>query len=387
MVVASLIDSLSKIGAIGGIVSFVGVGLLILLLAAQSRQMRAMREWIDAEPERQAEASQRVIAEVQRRIAAARERRQAEAAGASVPPVPAAPRTVPPAPGTLGATPEARKLAAAAKGTDTVVSPIDPTGSVPPPNGDGTGGPKFAPLTPAGDAAAGDGPIADDLADPLGPAEPGQDTQPADALPDDYDPLAASTPAARGDLRFSDDHFSLDDYDEEEEHGGNRLLFGAGAAALVVGILIAGFVLLGGGKDAPEQQANGGGDGATPTKTAKATTVPATIDPASVRVMVLNGTQVNGLAQSTSDQLQAKGYNVSQPNTLGGQAARATTSVEYRPGSNNATKAKQVAKDLSLAASAVQPIEAEVSPAAPETSQVVVVTGQDLSSDTSGTTG
>ncbi len=140
MVVASLIDSLSKVGAITGIVSFVGIGLLVLLVAAQSRQIRAMREWIDAEPERQAETAQRVIAEVQRRIAAARERRAAQVAAPAGGPVPAAPRQVPPAPGTLGATPEARAVAAAKAG-DTVSAPgdapVDPTataGSVPPPS-------------------------------------------------------------------------------------------------------------------------------------------------------------------------------------------------------------------------------------------------------------
>ena len=89
MVTASLTDTLSRIGAIGGIIAAVGTGLLILLVASQARQLRSMREWIDEEPQRQADTAARVIAEVQRRIAAARERRQAP----TPPPAQVRPRT------------------------------------------------------------------------------------------------------------------------------------------------------------------------------------------------------------------------------------------------------------------------------------------------------
>jgi hypothetical protein len=415
MVVASLIDSLSKVGAITGIVSFVGIGLLILLVAAQSRQIRAMREWIDAEPERQADTAQRVIAEVQRRIAAARERRAAQAAApaAAAAPVPPTPRQVPPAPGTLGATPEARAVAAA-KAADTVSAPgeVDPTaGSVPPPTqgDDATGEPPvFAPLTPAADAEAapappvddaGEPPVLDALGEPIITSEPGQDTQPADALPADYDPLAAATPIAQGnDPRFADEHFALDDHfhDDEEHPRGNRLLFGIGAVALLAGIVLAATLLFGGGSDDTKAPATGGsgstssqgdtgggsGSGAKPT--------PTPVDPASVRVMVLNGTQVNGLAQQVTDTLSGKGYGTSQPNTFSSDQTLTTTTVQYREG--HATDARQVAKDLGLQSSAAQPINADVSAAAPETAAVVVVTGQDLAgssgaSGASGTTG
>lgn len=412
MVVASLIDSLSKVGAITGIVSFVGIGLLVLLVAAQSRQIRAMREWIDAEPERQAETAQRVIAEVQRRIAAARERRAAQTGVPAAPPVPATPRQVPPAPGTLGATPEARAVAAA-KGGDTVSAPgdavADPTaGSVPPPSAPGEGeSPVFAPLTPAADADGdaeppldgGEPPILDALGQPILTGEPGQETQPADALPLEYDPLAAATPAAQSDPRFDDDHFALHDYhDEPERSSGNRLLFGFGAAALLAGIVIAATTLFGGGGDKPAGSGSGsgnsaqtddagsGGSGSGSTKS----TTPAPVDPASVRVMVLNGTQVNGLAQQVTDRLSGKGYGTSQPNTYSSDQTLTTTMVQYRSG--HATEARQVAKDLGLQSSAAQPIDANVSVAAPETADVIVVTGQDLAGTTDaagagGTTG
>src|SRR4051794_29205650 len=134
MVAASLTDTLSRIGAIGGIIAVIGTGLLILLVAAQNRQIRSMKEWIDAEPERQQETTQRVVAEVQRRIAAARERRAGGAPAAAPVAVPAVPaRPVAPAPGTLGATPEAKAIAGGAA-----------AGSAPPPVVPPPGAPKFA---------------------------------------------------------------------------------------------------------------------------------------------------------------------------------------------------------------------------------------------------
>lgn len=401
MVVAALIDSLSKVGAITGIVSFVGVGLLILLVAGQSRQIRAMREWIDAEPERQAETAQRVIAEVQRRIAAARERRAAQVAPPATPP--AAPRQVPPAPGTLGATPEARAVAAAKVG-DSVSGPADPAaGSVPPP-GEAGEAPVFAPLTPAAgpeseapsEPDGAEPPILDALGQPIITSEPGQETQLADALPPEYDPMAAATPAAQvSDPRFADDHFDLhDEYEEERERsGGNRLLFGVGAAALLAGIVLAATTLFGGGgDDAPVAttgsaqtdggDAGAGGDAADPS-------TPEPVDPSSVRVMVLNGTQVTGLAQKVTDSLSGQGYGMGQPNTFSSVQTLEVTMVQYRSG--HATEARQVAKDLGLASSTVQPIDSEVSIAAPETADVIVVTGQDLAGSTdatgTGTTG
>jgi hypothetical protein len=407
MVVASLIDSLSKVGAITGIVSFVGVGLLLLLVASQSRQIRAMREWIDAEPERQAETSQRVIAEVQRRIAAARERRAAHAAGAPVPAAPVgAPRAAAP-----GAPADPRVLAAAAS-PEVTSAPATIGGSVPPPAIGGES-PVFAPLTPAGDADGASimdgmpGPAdvaADALVDgtPVSPSLAGQATQAADPIAAEYDPLSAATPAAQAaDPRFASEHFSLeDDFHEDERPRGNRVLFGVGAAAVIAGIALAATVLFGGGKDQPS---TGGGTtaakstsdragsaGATDTDPAGDTSpsTPDAADPSLVRVVVLNGTTVNKLAQKVSDQLTTKGYSVGQPNTLSSNQTLASSVVEYRAGKS--AQAQMVAKDLGIPAASVQAISADVSAAAPETANVVVVTGQDLatgaSSDTSSGT-
>lgn len=379
MVIADLVDTLSRIGAIGGILSIIGVGLLILLVASQNRQIRSMREWIDEEPQRQQETAQRVIAEVQRRIAAARERRGAAAAPAPEPAVPAVPGTPrPPAPGTLGATPEAQAIAAGKE--------LVPPGPVPAATADGappTDGPTFAPLTPAGGAETPEGSVPPPAND-----EPAvvseflnQETQVADALPDDPPLVSASN---RSEPRYSDEHFDLDD---EEPRGGSRLLFGVGIAALLAGIVIAGFVLFGGGDEkqpsassganTPEETTPGGGGGE------KTPATPSTPEPSTINVRVLNGTTISGLAQRVTDDLKAQGYGPERPDTFAGAQTVSATSVEYRPGKKAAATA--VAEDLGLSSSAVKAIDTDLSVAAGQTADVVVLTGTDLDS-TSGTT-
>ena len=97
MVTAGLsLDSLYKIGALTGILAIIGTGLLILLVAAQSREVRRLRDWVAGEPERAEALKQSTITEVQRRIAQARERRAAAAGGSAAS---AAPPSVPPLPG------------------------------------------------------------------------------------------------------------------------------------------------------------------------------------------------------------------------------------------------------------------------------------------------
>lgn len=392
MVIADLVDTLSRIGAIGGILSIIGVGLLILLVASQNRQIRSMREWIDEEPQRQQEVAQRVIAEVQRRIAAARERRSGVPA-VPVPevplPVPGAPR--PPAPGTLGATPEAQAIAA---GKELVPpGPAAPTenaeGGATPPGGPDA--PKFAPLTPAGGADTPEGSVPP----PATPAddEPAvvseflnQETQVADALPDDP-PLAAAS--NRAEPRYSDEHFDLED---EPREGGSRVLFGVGVAALLAGIVIAGFVLFGGGSD--EKQPSGSADNGSQTEPPAgggneggekepAASTP-TVDRSTVNVRVLNGTSISGLAQRVSDDLKNKGYGPDRPDTFTGAQTVTVTSVEYRPGKKAAASA--VAEDLGLPSSSVKAIDADLSVAAGESADVVVLTGSDMDSSASATT-
>ncbi len=378
MVTAALLnDTLSAVGAIGGLLSIVGVGLLILLVASQSRQIRAMREWIEQEPQRQQETAQRVIAEVQRRIAAARERRTV----APVPPVPAMAGAagVKPAPGTLGATPEAQ--AVAAKQAPPVLpgeSPATEVQSAVP------GVPAFAPLTPAG---GGEGSVPPPPVDDDEPAVVSeilnQETQAADVLPDDeFDP-AISIPAARPrDQRYGEDEFDLD----EDAPRSNRLLFGIGAVALLAGIVLIATQLFGGGD--PTESTTGGTGGNTEER-ATPTPKPATperVDPATVTVRVYNGTQINGLARRATDALKQLNYSVGEPLTRGSSEVLTATVVMYRP--NFKTAATQIAKDMGVPASSVQPIDEVTSTDAGETAEVVVITGADYDDGSAaGTTG
>ncbi|MDO9357131.1 MAG: LytR C-terminal domain-containing protein [Solirubrobacteraceae bacterium] len=370
MVTAALVsDTLSAIGAIGGLLSIVGVGLLILLVASQSRQIRAMREWIEQEPQRQQETAQRVIAEVQRRIAAARERRTTPAAP-GVPPLPATPGAagVKPAPGTLGATPEAQALAAKASG-----SPDGPETAI-----QGPGSPAFAPLTPA---AGAEGSVPPPLSLDDEPAIVseilGQETQAADVL-DEEGLVPPTIPASRSrDQRYGEDQFDL----EEEEPRSNRLLFGVGAVALLAGIVLILTTLLGGGDPkSPTTTANG--DGNTPEATAKPRATPAGVDPSTVTVRVYNGTTITGLACRATNALKAADYSVGDPLTRGSNEVLNATIVMYRP--NFKAAATQVAKDLKVAATGVQPIDAATSSEAGETAEVVVITGADYDDGSTG---
>jgi LytR cell envelope-related transcriptional attenuator len=95
-------------------------------------------------------------------------------------------------------------------------------------------------------------------------------------------------------------------------------------------------------------------------------------NPASIHVVVLNGTAVTGLAHRLSAGLQQSGY--SQAVALDGTppGEHPTSVVEYAPGDSAA--AKRVAQALSV--SQVQPLEAAVGGLAAGAS-VVVVVGQD----------
>lgn len=406
MVSATLLDTLTDIGAIGGTLAIIGVGLLILLVAAQAREIRSMREWIDAEPERQQETTQRVIAEVQRRIAAARERRQAAKAGVPTPQAPSIPPPAPraPAPGTLGATPEAQALAAAKEGS--------PEGEADVP---ATTPPRFAPLAPAAAAVPGvpmpgDDPgrgddeeeAAGDLAEPDDEVPAvvaefaSQDTVAADAVPGQEEdelavpPFAASSRAASrdADTQYSEDRFG---FDEEPRSRSGRILVGGGLLALLVGIVLLGSQLFGGGGEEPTRQADdnpaGQTDGADGGGATDTPAEPERIDPATINVQVLNGTQITGLAQRVTDRIKTQGYGTGQPETASdGQTIAAESTVAYREGHKQA--AEQVAEELGLSGSAVRAMSPETAAAIGETFEVVVTAGRDLDrSAPAGTSG
>lgn len=397
MVTASLTDTLSRIGAIGGIIAAVGTGLLILLVASQARQLRSMREWIDEEPQRQAETAARVIAEVQRRIAAARERRHAPAA----PPVPAPPKgdAIVPAPGTLGAAAIAAGTAPAQAGSGSVAPPTPgaPSFGAATAAGAAAGAagetPRFAPLTPAaGDTSvdtvdtALDTPIDDDEPAVVSSFS-SQDTQLSEPLPDESfaPPPGRATAAGRSrDVRFGEDEFE-DEEDHEATHPTrSKVLFGIGALALIAGIVLLATQLFGGGESPTPNASNTQTPAATtPTSGAAATTV---VDPATVALRVLNGTQISGLALRVNVAMRDKGYSVGEPATASNENSLTSSVVYYREGFKSA--AQQVAKDLSLSSSAVRPIDSDTSVTVGESAEVVVLAGSDLDSgDSASSTG
>ncbi|MFI5372850.1 MAG: LytR C-terminal domain-containing protein [Candidatus Eisenbacteria bacterium] len=76
---------------------------------------------------------------------------------------------------------------------------------------------------------------------------------------------------------------------------------------------------------------SGSGSGASSTVTTSGvTTTVAVRSPAQVRVKVYNASGVLGVAQTTTDTLKAKGYNVQAPDTV--KTKRTGTGVQCRPG-------------------------------------------------------
>src|ERR1700680_1065227 len=64
----SLSSSFTKVGAIAAFAALVGIAVMSLLFFSQARELKRLREWADAEPERAAEREQRLSAAVALRI-------------------------------------------------------------------------------------------------------------------------------------------------------------------------------------------------------------------------------------------------------------------------------------------------------------------------------
>jgi hypothetical protein len=107
--------------------------------------------------------------------------------------------------------------------------------------------------------------------------------------------------------------------------------------------------------------------------------------PASTAVVVLNGTNTNGLAHSLANDLQQGGYSQAEPMNGTPPGSHATTVVEYTSG--HRADAQGVASAIGV--TRVQPIEAAVSSLA-GSATVVVVAGEDKAAavgETSGAAG
>lgn len=122
----------------------------------------------------------------------------------------------------------------------------------------------------------------------------------------------------------------------------------------------------------------------TPTTTTTTTTAAAGAQPStSVKVLVANASQTNGIATYYSGKLAAAGWGTLTPVTA--TTALATSSVFYATGEQRAARA--VAAVLGIPSSAVQPFGPVVPVANTAGADVVVVAGDDLASKVPASSG
>ena len=166
----------------------------------------------------------------------------------------------------------------------------------------------------------------------------------------------------------------------EGGNGAPRLFASRGRAIAVVaaGVLVLGGIALGatqilGGDDEPA------GSGGAPTQNAQSTTPAQSggagkrkpVNRGNVRVAVLNGTTVPGLAAQIGDQIERQGFRLGTVTNFNDQQ-RAESVVLYAPGAER--EAAEVGRRLKI--SQREPIDAESQGVAGDAT-VAVVTGQD----------
>jgi hypothetical protein len=115
---------------------------------------------------------------------------------------------------------------------------------------------------------------------------------------------------------------------------------------------------------------NGGGGGEKSTKEKQRKPTAPVIDPRTITVSVLNGTQVTGLAGTTGQKVAEAGFTLGNVATASQAAPRAESVVLYRPGSSR--QARVVARKLDI--SQTEPVD-------PASAPVVVIVGTDRAGD------
>ena len=144
------------------------------------------------------------------------------------------------------------------------------------------------------------------------------------------------------------------------------------AIALVVALAVAGYV---GSVVGPHFKSTTASSSSTTTTSAQqASTTTTTIPHASVKVLVANGTQESNTAAHFSQILQQQGWNTQTPTNS--TAPATTTAVYYAVFWQQS--AAQIATELGVPATAVQPLTASVPVANTTGMDVVVVIGSDL---------
>jgi hypothetical protein len=152
--------------------------------------------------------------------------------------------------------------------------------------------------------------------------------------------------------------------------------------ALLIGVaVVLGIVLLAQSFKEGGSPVSAGGTTTTTVKRTEtsttATTVPQPHDPATVKVLVLNGSGKSGIAKAGADQLKAANYTTLDPANATSGAPIPTSVVYFTAGYD--ADAQQIAAKLGLPPTAAQPLPSPPPPAVgdPKDANVVVLIGVD----------
>ncbi|MCP9491642.1 MAG: LytR C-terminal domain-containing protein [Solirubrobacteraceae bacterium MAG38_C4-C5] len=384
--VAELIDD---VGAYAGIAAIVGLAVLSLLYFTQAREVKRLREWAGRAPDRDAELAARVRSEAIRQRtsgapAAPGGRRPADngwqAARPVQPPgVPAVPATPPGAPaggGQQAVGPAGRpQQAGQASSAGSPQQPGNPPAAQPP---------RPAPHPGQSSPAAQPGQHPAESSTGQRPGQGTRPDQPPTAVPSPAT-AAARSPSPEAALRRTDaSSRSVPPRGprpkapppppvagDGEGRGGRTigLIVAGGLVALAVGVLLITQVF--GGDDA--QQAASPSNSATPAQAPPEDEGPP--PRGEVNVAVLNGTTINGLAETVADELEESGFQRGQTATNTADQTLSSTTVQFAEGSRES--ALEVAEVLGLGEGAVEQLERNTRVATNEEAAVVVLVGND----------
>lgn len=395
----SLSNKLLEVGALAAFAALVGIALLSLLVFAQARELRRLREWAGRAPERAAELERRVAAEVALRAQRAVPRAKpliarplaAPADQTPLPaeqvlpkptieplpaPLPGQPAFIPtlqtvaapepveesqpaiaaPEPLVVAAAPATVAAVAAVSATVASQAVADPPPPIDPPRAPVPPAPADARPVPAAPRAPV--PSRSALPPPPSPATPRRTVARIGAGANDEAPRMPATPK-----------FLV----EEERHSRRPLLLIAAGAVVAAALAV---VLLSGGGGSPgaakTPAANARGHGAGGRSHAHTA---AASGPGQIRVVVLNATETTGLAHALASSLRGVGYSRAQALSARPPSARSSSIVEYTGG--HRSEAQRVAQSLSIAETA--PLEEAIGPLV-EGASVVVIAGADKAS-------
>lgn len=172
-----------------------------------------------------------------------------------------------------------------------------------------------------------------------------------------------------------------------------------GLAVLAVAVVVGLLLLLTTGGDGGTTEVSAGGDGGAPTTidisgidtepdgevttttpdettTSSSTPADGLRDPGEVKVLVLNGGGIGGVARSTSETIGEKGYVMQPPTNSANSPSQATTVVYFADGYQ--AEAEAVAAVIGKAPSVVDAMPSTSPGPGADTANVVVVLGKDV---------